>query len=132
MKNSRLDLDKSMIENIIELSDGNPGALVAMQKLVNSTIDKDAKILKGLNVLMDLDSAGIYGTDIYVLFNDICHSVVLDVMTLLRGMQLGFVDQVILADACHRQDRSGADTITFDFIASTYWKVKKELPNFNS
>lgn len=132
MSESRLKLNQSMLANIIYMAEGNPGALVSLKQLMACTVDRDASLFQGLDVLIGLDSAGIYGSDVYIFFNDICRKNVIDAMTLIRGMQLGFVDKTVLADACHRQDRSGANIITFDFIASTYWKVKKILPNFNS
>jgi len=132
MSESRLNLDQSILANTIRMADGNPGSIVALNRMMASRIDKDAEPWNGIDVIMALDSAGIYGGDVYIFFNDICHNNVLGAITLLRGMQLGFVDKIILADACRRQDRSGASIITFEFIQETYNKVKQHLPNFNS
>lgn len=112
-----------------KLAKGNPGALAAMTEMCNAvpTVDPDFP-LRSLGILQSLDNYGIYGTDIYVLFSDICGRNAAKAIAVLRAVQLGFFTREILADACHRQDYSGRDMVPVDELCE---KVKEQLPGFN-
>lgn len=129
MKEVRIKLHDTPITAIAKMSDGNPGAMTAMMELIanGEKIDPDS-FMGGLGNILSLDTNGIYGTDIYVLFNDICDRNVARMISVLRAVQLGFLDSSKLADACSRQDYSGKDMI--DVIAF-YQQVKEQLPNFD-
>jgi len=90
-------------------------------------IDPD-NIMGGLGYLLDLDTLGIYGTDIYVLWSDICGKNVAKMVTVLRGYQLGYISGTVVVDASHRQDYSGRGMINIEEI---YNKVKTRLPDFD-
>ncbi len=85
-------------------------------------------MLGGLGAVLSLDSFGIYGSDIYILHNDICDRNLARMLAVLRATQLGMFDSNILKDACHRQDRSGKDIVP---VEELYVNVKKRLPNFD-
>lgn len=78
--------------------------------------------------LLSLDARGIYGTDIYVLWSDICQKNTSKMLALLRSVQLGFLNESVLKEAAHRQDRSGATLLDISTLCD---KVKEALPNFN-
>ena len=66
-------LSTSLMDVISNLSDGNPGALMAMLEITkeHDAIDPQA-VMGGMGAILILDTWEIYGTDIYVLFNDKC------------------------------------------------------------
>lgn len=128
MSHERIKGSDSGFDAIVKLSEGNPGAVGALMEILNSTVDKDSA-MGGLGSILLLDSYGIYGTDIYVLFSDICNKEVAKTIAVLRACQLGMFDVKILKDACSRQDYSGREMIP---VEELYTKVKERLPNFNS
>lgn len=79
--------------------------------------------------LLILDSNGIYGGDIYILFADLCGKDPVKALAVLRAVQLGILDGAVLADACSRQDYSGRQMVNVDEL---YRKVKERLPNFDN
>jgi hypothetical protein len=131
MSETRIKLTDNAMSAIMKMSEGNPGAMNVLTNILSpetNKIDPD-NIIGGIGVLLSLDTHGIYGADIYILYNDICRNDMVKMLAVLRAVQLGFFSENILKDACHRQDRSGVDMIP---VNDLYVKVKEELPNFNS
>ena len=62
---TRLTSEMSIKEAIIEMSEGNPGALTCMMEMI------DSNPMAMLDILY-FDSLGIYGSKIYMLWNDCC------------------------------------------------------------
>lgn len=128
---SRLQLTDNTMTMITKMCDGNPGAMKVLMEMLsvsNRGIDPD-DMMGGIGKILHLDTLGIYGTDIYVLHNDICENNMTKTFAVLRAYQLGFLNGETLKAACSRQDRSGKDMID---IYALYEKVKAELPNFKS
>lgn len=63
--NTRITTDMSMQDMLITMSEGNPGALTCMMQMMNS----DSMAL--LDIML-FDSIGIYGSKIYMVWNDCC------------------------------------------------------------
>ena len=63
--NTRISAHMSMQDILITMSDGNPGALTCMMQMIQT----DPMAL--LDILL-FDSIGIYGSKIYMLWNDCC------------------------------------------------------------
>lgn len=126
---SKIIMTDSIQNIIVKMSEGNPGATVALMELYTKSdkIDPDAAI-GSFAALLSLDSFEIYGTDIYVLWNDICNRNTVDTVAVIRATQLGLLDQSILKRACGQQDRSGCDMIP---VKELYLKVIERLPEFN-
>lgn len=127
---SRIQLSDNTMDVIVKMSEGNPGAMTALMEIMSkgAKIDPD-DFMGGLGAVLGLDTNGIYGTDIYVLYSDICDRNVAKMLSVLRACQLGFFSSNILTDACSRQDYSGKKMIPVDEL---YLKVKERLPNFHS
>ena len=87
---SRITLTDTLISAITKMSDGNPGALNTMMEIMSNhdQIDPQA-VMGGIGAIMMFDTLGIYGTDIYVLFNDKCKRDVRRLLMLLRATQMG-------------------------------------------
>lgn len=129
MENTRIKLSDTTMDVMTKMSEGNPGALsVLMQMLMDTKIDPD-NAMGGLGNILMLDTYGIYGTDIYILNNDICNRDLVKTLAVLRATQLGMFSSKILKDACHRQDRSGKELVP---VEELYLKVKERLPKFDS
>lgn len=62
---TRLTSEMGIKEAIIEMSEGNPGALTCMMEMI------DSNPMAMLDILY-FDSLGIYGSKIYMLWNDCC------------------------------------------------------------
>ena len=65
MANTRITANMTIKEVLITMSDGNPGALTCMMTM----LDSDPLAL--LDILV-LDSLEIYGSKLYMLWNDCC------------------------------------------------------------
>lgn len=127
---TKIQLNDSVQDIVIKMSCGNPGALMALVEMLKKgkAIDPDG-LGGGLGSIILLDTFGIYGTDIYVLFSDICKRDIAKTLAVIRAAQLGFVSGDTLKDACSRQDWSGQDMVPVDDL---YAQVKERLPNFNT
>ena len=129
MENSRIKNTDSMPIVISKMAGNNFGAMDVVIKILQDKIIDPDNLLEGVGTIIMLDNFGIYGTDIYVLYNDICERNLVKMIAVLRSVQLGIFDRTILKDACHRQDRSGKDMVP---VEDLYLKVKQRLPNFDA
>jgi hypothetical protein len=125
-------------EIIIIMANGNPGAITFILKAMEIAKEIDPESawnfaedndFPAYGPLINADRCDIYGTDLYVLWNDICDRSIINSIALLRATQLGILDHNILKDACSRQDYSGKSLINVEDI---YKKVCEELPSFDS
>lgn len=126
---SRIKLSDNTMDIVIKMSEGNPGAISVLYKLLQpktNLIDPDT-VMGRLGNILSLDTLGIYGADIDVLMNDICGNDMVKFITVIRSPQLGFLKEEVLRDACSRRDYSGRDMIN---IEDLYKKVKEQLPRF--
>lgn len=127
MHKERINLMDDTATVLYKMSNGNPGAIGALAQILQSgNIDPDNS-LGGIGPILLLDTYGIYGTDIYILWNDICKREIVKTLAVLRATQLGFFSSHILKDACSRQDRSGVALVPVDELLT---KVKERLPKF--
>lgn len=126
---SRIKLNDTINMAIAKMSDGNPGAITAMIEIFNNSnrIDPD-DAMGGIGKLLMLDKLGIYGTSIYVLYNDICDRDIAKTIAIIRSAQLGLFPTTILKEACFRQDYSGRKMIPVEELCQ---KIKEKLPQFN-
>lgn len=128
MEAERIKLNDSTQDVLLKMSEGNPGALNALMGILTQGGHIDPDSIGGLGSILFMDTLGIYGTDIYILHNDICDRNLINMLAVLRATQMGMFDGNTLKDACHRQDRSGVSMIPVDDL---YLKVKEKLPNFD-
>lgn len=111
----RIKLSDSISTAITKMAEGNPGALNACLSLLKEG-DKiyPQYIMEGMIYIYDLDKEGIYGSDIYVFWNDICNRETLKMIAVLEAVRLGLFSGRVLSEACHRQDYSGRDMVPVD------------------
>lgn len=94
-------------KELIEWSDGNPGALSFLCELIQTPdiMDKVYPILES--------TKSIRGTNLYILYSDLCGKDLNMVALLCEKCPKG-----ILEDACNRQDRSGCELV-WDYLNQT-------------
>ena len=126
---NRITLCDNAKSAVIKMCEGNPGAITALMEILKCAkqVDPD-DFMGGLGKILALDTLEIYGTNIYVLWNDICDRNTSKMIAVLRANQLGFISDQILKDACHRQDRSGRGIIP---VEELYVKVVERFPRFD-
>jgi hypothetical protein len=113
---SRITLEDTTISAMTKMSEGNPGAMAAIMDLYNETPQIDPQCFAGgLGPILSLDTLGIYGTDIYVLWNDQCNRDTRRMVMILRAWQLGFIDG-------ERLTRLAGDQMRTEIISEEEWK----------
>ena len=92
MSKVRIQGSDSIMNAIIKMSDGNPGAMSVCMRLLNEghKIDPD-DFMGGFGNVLSLDTHNIYGERIWMLYKDVCGEDLTTMIGLLRGVQLGFM-----------------------------------------
>lgn len=118
------DLSMSFNDVVYVMSDGNPGALTVMMKMIDAgrSIDPDS-LMGALGVFLSLDTHRIYGSRIWMLYKDVCKQNLNTTLGLLRATQLGFLSENKLN---HAIDNYG-DGLDIPVLLA---QVKGQLPDF--
>lgn len=120
--------EDDIIKCVTKLCEGNPGAASCLCRLLEITFANPIELpINGAQALLQLDKCGIYGTDIYVLWKDICECDFVKVLELLTAVYLNLLNPFILGDACSRQDRSGKNLFDVEQVVRN---VKTFFPDF--
>lgn len=69
MKETRINLSDNLMEIVTKLSEGNPGALNVLMGIVDKFKNDTVKILKNFLII---DTMNLYGSHLYMLWNDCC------------------------------------------------------------
>ncbi len=103
----KIKMGEGLQNSVINMAEGNPGALVAILNIIKEyeLIDPEAA-LGGAGFLLSLDDMEIYGSDIYVLFSDKCGGDIRRMIMLLRASQLGFLSRDKIKEMSKDQMRS--------------------------
>jgi hypothetical protein len=121
-KNTRIQLHDSGVDSVLKLSEGNPGAMEVLMTLMTESplIDPDNMF----GSLLSLDTLGIYGRRIWMLYKDVCGQDVVKMVAALRAVQMGLISEETLNHAIdHRGGGINLDVIMVD--------IKGQLPRFN-
>lgn len=92
-----------MIQQIISMSKGNPGAMNCLIGMMTGDIMNS---VHGLTILPKIEKCKIEGTDLYVLWSDLCDKDYKKMAELCKNCP-----DDILIDACSRQDYSGIELV---------------------
>lgn len=122
MSSERITLDMTIKQAIIALAEGNPGAVTVMCEILKQapTIDPDCE---SFLIILQLDSLGLYGSKIWIVYKDICGENMLDMLTALRAHQLGIISEGVF----HESLRRGVFPMAFGTMLK---KVQQQLPKF--
>lgn len=77
---NRITLESTPISAIVAMSEGNPGAVQALSELMKTDM--------GFIDLCHLDDAGIYGSDIWVGYKNVCDFDIEKFIGMARGRTL--------------------------------------------
>jgi len=87
---SRIKLEDSTMDALVKMVNGNPGAIAALMDIIKYGDDIDPQgALGGMGAILGLDTWEIYGSDIYILWNDKCKRDVRRMLMIMRATQLG-------------------------------------------
>ena len=117
-------------EGIIKLCKGNPGALSALSMMVMASAETDPDSAFGATTpLITLDEMAIYGSDIWILFKDVCKQDVTVTLAMLRATQLGLLTHKEVKAAL-TQGRCEEKTELQEKADGIVEAVQERLPNF--
>ena len=121
---TRIELTYSPQVMLRKMAEGNFGAMrVCMDILEHGgKIDPDSA-LGGFGAILLLDTLGLYGPKIWMLFKDVCGEDLPKMLGVLRGHQLGFITD---AQMHHAVGHYGDGIDVADICA----KVVERLPSF--
>lgn len=122
---TKIELSDSMQDVVVKMSEGNPGAVRVCCELLKdgAQIDPDSA-LGGFGAILALDSLGLYGSKIWMLYKDVCDCNLALMLAVLRGHQLSFLSK---SELLHAVENNGAG-IDLDGICV---KVFDRLPHFD-
>lgn len=125
---NRIRLEMTGMDAMVAMSGGNPGAVGAIVAVVKAAdqVDPDC-ILGWIGPLGWLDSQGIYGSDLYVLWSYQCRRDVVKFIGMIRAAQLGIASWEKIKEASQDQMRSVQLPID-EWVAA----VKERLPKFGA
>lgn len=120
----KIQLTDSIQDVLFKISEGNPGALNVCINILKEgeKIDPD-NAMGGLGVLLSLDTLGLYGSKIWMLYKDVCNCELAAMLAVLRGWQLGYATD----DQIHRAVDNRGEGLN---VADIHAKVVEYLPSF--
>ena len=120
---TRITLEDTALSAVVKLVEGNPGATSVCTQLIKKTarIDPDTAMPEIINLLA-LDTLGIYGPRIWMLYKDFCKESIVSVITVLRAHQLGMLTEFDLQYAIDNYGK-GVD------LEKLSAEVQARLPN---
>ena len=129
-ENPRIQLHHNMMDAMMILAEGNPGALTALMEIFKAvgTVDPD-NALGPLGPLFSFDNLDIYGSNIWVLYKDVCGMDITKLLAVLRANQLGILSSAQIKTAI-TLDPSIYRAPGLPNLDEIVVKVKEELPDF--
>ncbi|MDD4588908.1 MAG: hypothetical protein PHG06_00565 [Parabacteroides sp.] len=98
--NTRITLEDNAMSAIMKLADGNPGAATVCIRLLKEAGDIDTNsFVGGLGTLLSLDTENVYGSEIWMLYKDVCKESLWKTVAVLRSCQIGFLSNAALHHA---------------------------------
>ena len=123
-RKERITLHMTVPESISALSDGNPGAINVCCQLVKEGAQIDPENgMGGLHYILLLDTYGVYGPRIWMLYKDVCGQDLAKMMGVLRSVQLGIETEMGMILAIDRR----SDHFNPDALLAA---VRARLPGF--
>lgn len=128
-RKERITLDDNITSAVMKMAGGNPGAITALMELSVVAAKHDPDSALGVfGPMLTLDSFGIYESDIWLLYNDVCSGSTAKVATLLRAVQMGMLDRNQLFAAIKGCKGEGpAVPLNFPVINAS---LRERLPQF--
>jgi hypothetical protein len=127
----RIQLNDTPMDAILKIVEGNPGAASAIAECMKvfEKTDPDS-YLGSLTVAFNLDSFGIYGSRIWILYKDLCGQDAVKMITVLRAIQIGIIPFIQVKRAIDAREDYTMDSETPLNHEELLMKVREALPNF--
>lgn len=133
MSLDRVSINTSFSQAVFALSEGNPGAITVLIDLAKQgpRIDPDA-IMAEWGGILDLDHLRIYGSDIWLLYKDICGQSYVRTLGVLRAVQLGILHGDVVKNAVTfaKSPWDKVNPLPPELISTLLEKVRERLPKF--
>ena len=115
--------EMSVMDVMIELAQGNPGAISVLSQVVERSnhVDPDNKLGFYMTMFM-LDDLGINGSSLWMLYKDVCGGTLEKFLACIRAFQLGIIQRDSLKDAICNPSLLDTNDI--------FAKVQDQLPSF--
>lgn len=107
MVDNRVTLKDSMIEAIVKMVEGNPGALHVSMEIV--TMEEGI----GFVHYLKLDDAGIYGPRIWMCYKDLCGSDINKLYDLIRNNHL----KDAIKEKCNQDEMFGKEWQSYQTLS---------------
>lgn len=126
---TKIGLKDSFEDVFIKMCEGNPGALTVCLDISKyaAEIDPDAnsKEMPSIMPILSLDTLGLYGPSIWLLYKDVCKQNLAHMLAVLRGWQLGYLSKQDVQGAAQYPPIANLD------VEDVVKHVSGRLPNFN-
>lgn len=124
---SRITLQDDAITIIHKISEGNPGAVTVLMLLLKHNKRIDPQSWMGpLGTIIYLDTHGIYGSKIWILFKDVCKQDIVMLVALFRAIELDIISSTVVKDVIDRKQGVSID------LPTILEAVKRNLEHFNT
>ena len=80
---SKIDLHDSMMDIVTKMSEGNPGAMAFVMEVITSV---EMGLIK---IILPCDTIGLYGSKLYMLWNDCCNRNINEVIRVIEAWRTG-------------------------------------------
>jgi len=114
---------------MVKMGEGNIGGVTVLINIMENCrkIDPD-NALGGFSHILYLDTHEIYGSNIWILYKDVCGENITNMLAILRGVQLGIISiDVVKNDYMHINAYRGK---MYDDFTGLIESIRKIVPNF--
>lgn len=87
MANERIKLHDNMLEVVTKMSGGNPGAMSCIMEVLGASDLYGG--MPGMMLILNCDSIGLYGSELYMVWNDCCDRDIKKFELVMRNWQMG-------------------------------------------
>lgn len=88
---SKLNFNETFSDVLLKLSEGNPGAMTTLFEIMKAKNDDE---IKYLDTFLVIDTMELYGSNLYMLWNDCCNRDINKVLEVIDGYQLGKITDI--------------------------------------
>lgn len=126
---AKITLEDDTKTVIMKMAEGNPGAITALCEMPKHGDIIDPESFSGsFAPILSLDTLGIYGSSIYIIWNDQCNRNIRETLMLLRAYQLGFTSGEKIQEIA--ADQMGKVKLSKEEMAELDKKVCNRLDRF--
>src|SRR5262245_54377280 len=121
----------SFLDVVTKMSKGNPGAINVLCLIIKEGASIDPECIIGvMGPLCTIDNLELYGSRLYLLYNDVCERNLARTLAVLRANQLGIVSKLEIDPITEERIGAREAIAAFD-LKAVYDKVRKRLPTFD-